>query len=145
MLKKIAVAFCAIMLLSGCSSNEKYNEVNKHIAQFENNIGDRVYFALNEDKLSSDAQTTLKRQAEWLNVHSSFNIVVEGHCDERGTREYNIALGERRANEVKKFLAKSGVNAGRIDTISYGKERPAVIGNNEEAWSKNRRAVTAIR
>jgi peptidoglycan-associated lipoprotein len=144
MFKKIAVAFCAIMLLSGCSSsNKRSNEASK-IYQFENNIGDRVFFALAKDNLSEEAKTTLKKQAEWLNTNTTFNIVVEGHCDERGTREYNIALGERRAHRVKYFLAKNGVNSSRIETVSYGKERPAVIGSNEDAWSQNRRAVVYI-
>ena len=144
MFKKIAVAFCAIMLLSGCSSsNKRSNEASK-IYQLENNIGDRVFFALAKDNLSEEAKTTLKKQAEWLNTNTTFNIVVEGHCDERGTREYNIALGERRAHRVKYFLAKNGVNSSRIETVSYGKERPAVIGSNEDAWSHNRRAVVSI-
>ena len=145
MFKKIAVAFCAIMLLSGCSSyNKRCDEVSKHIDQFENNIGDRVFFALAKDHLSGEAKATLKKQAEWLNTNTTFNVVVEGHCDERGTREYNIALGERRAHRVKYFLIQNGVNSSRIETVSYGKERPAVIGSNEDAWSQNRRAVVSI-
>lgn len=146
MLKKIAVAFAAVVLLSGCgASTGKYDDNNKHIVEFERMIGDRVFFALNSSDLSSEAQATLMRQAEWLGIHKLFSITVEGHADERGTREYNIALGERRAESVKRFLVKHGISADRIDTISYGKERPAVIGNNEKAWQRNRRGVTAIR
>jgi peptidoglycan-associated lipoprotein len=145
-IKKIAVALFAVVLLTGCSASRgKYGDNNKHIAEFEKTIGDRVLFKLDSSDLTSEAQSTLTRQAEWLKDHKLFNMTVEGHCDERGTREYNIALGERRANAVKSFLIEHGVSAERIDTISYGKERPAVIGDNEAAWSQNRRGVTAIR
>lgn len=146
MIKKIAVAFFAILLLSGCSASRgKYGDNNKHIVEFEREIGDRVFFGLNSTAISKEGEATLMRQAEWLNDHKLFSITVEGHCDERGTREINIALGERRAEAVKMFLVKHGVDADRIDTISYGKERPAVIGNSEAAWKQNRRGVTAIR
>jgi peptidoglycan-associated lipoprotein len=146
MLKNIAVAFVAVVLLSGCSSSTgKYGDNNKHIAEFERVIGDRVFFDLNSSSLTSEAQSTLMRQAEWLEDKKLFSITIEGHCDERGTREYNIALGERRADSVKKFLAQHGIDTNRIDTISYGKERPAVIGNEGEAFAKNRRGVTAIK
>ncbi|MFK7974402.1 MAG: peptidoglycan-associated lipoprotein Pal [Rickettsiaceae bacterium] len=146
MIKKIVTALFAITLLSGCcASAKKYNDGSKHIAEFEKVIGDRVYFAFNKSDLSTEAKSTLKHQADWLNNHTKYSVTVEGHCDERGTREYNIALGERRAESVKTMLVKSGLSAERIDTISYGKERPAVIGNDEKAYSLNRRAVTAIR
>lgn len=146
MIKKIAVAFLAVVLLSGCSASRgKYGDNNQRIAEFEKTIGDRVFFKLDSSDLTSDAQSTLTRQAEWLKDHKLFNMTVEGHCDERGTREYNIALGERRANAVKMFLIEHGVSAERVETISYGKERPAVIGDDEAAWSQNRRGVTAIR
>ena len=140
MIKKIAVAFFAILLLSGCSASRgKYGDNNKHIVEFEREIGDRVFFGLNSTAISKEGEATLMRQAEWLNDHKLFSITVEGHCDERGTREINIALGERRAEAVKMFLVKHGVDADRIDTISYGKERPAVIGNSEAAWEQDRR------
>jgi peptidoglycan-associated lipoprotein len=146
MIKKFAVAFIAVVLLSGCSSSRgKHSEGNKYIAEFEKTIGDRVFFKLDSSDLTSESQSTLVRQAEWLKGHPSFNLTIEGHCDERGTREYNIALGERRANAVKKFLIEHGVAADRADTISYGKERPAVIGDDEAAWTQNRRGVTALR
>ena len=146
MINKIAVAFFAVLLLSGCSSSTgKYGDNNKHIAEFEREVGDRVFFALNSSAISKEGEETLKRQAEWLKNHNLFSITVEGHCDERGTREINIALGERRAEAVKAYLIKHGVDSDRIDTISYGKERPAVIGNSEAAWKQNRRGVTAIR
>ena len=146
MLRKIAVAFVAVVLLSGCNaSTGKYGGNDRHIVEFERQIGAKVFFSLNSSDLSSEAQKTLIRQVKWLGEHKLFSITVAGHCDERGTREYNIALGERRANSVKKFLVKHGIDASRIDTISYGKERPAVVGNNKDAWQKNRRGVTAIR
>ena len=151
MLKKIAVALFAVAVLSGCTSatTGKQTHVhannNKHIVEFEKVIGDRVFFAFDSSSISPLAHATLARQAEWLKEHNTYNVTIEGHCDERGTREYNIALGERRANSVKNFLVKHGIDSGRIETISYGKERPAVIGDSEEAFSKNRRGVTAIK
>lgn len=105
-------------------------------------VGDRVFFDLDSSQLDSEAQQTLTSQADWLKQYSSLNITIEGHCDERGTREYNIALGERRAASVKKFLIGLGVSSNRISTISYGKERPAVDGSDESSWSQNRRAVS---
>ncbi len=148
MIKKIAVVFAALLLLSACSSGTGsggYREDNNHLLQFEREVGDRVFFALNSSDLSQKDMATLARQAEWLKTHNKFSITVEGHCDERGTREYNIALGERRAEAVRRYLVNMGIDAERIGTISYGKERPAVIGNDEAAWQQNRRAVTAIR
>jgi peptidoglycan-associated lipoprotein len=111
---------------------------------FEANVGDRVFFATDSSVLSSDAQAVLSRQAAWLKQYANAKVVLEGHADERGTREYNLALGERRANSAKNFLVSAGVDAMRISTTSYGKERPAVLGHDESAWSQNRRAVTVI-
>lgn len=108
------------------------------------NIGDRVFFAYDSSTLDGESQSTLARQAAWLQQHSGVNVTVEGHCDERGTREYNIALGERRAYAAKKFLVSQGVNPSRISTVSYGKERPAVVGSDEASWAQNRRAVTVV-
>lgn len=107
-------------------------------------VGDRVFFGYDSSALSSEAQATLKRQAEWLVKNSDKNVVVEGHCDERGTREYNLALGERRAAAVRDFLTRSGVAANRVTVISYGKEYPEYPGATEAAWSKNRRGVSVI-
>jgi peptidoglycan-associated lipoprotein len=108
------------------------------------NVGDRVFFDFDKFNLKPQARETLQRQATWLKKYPSATIMVEGHCDERGTREYNLALGERRANSAKNYLVALGVNPNRIRTISYGKERPAVTGSNEAAWAQNRRAVTVI-
>lgn len=105
---------------------------------------DRVFFAFDSAVLSSQAQRTLDRQSDWLKKNSKIDITVEGHCDERGTREYNLALGERRASAVKNYLINSGISSSRISTLSYGKERPAVLGSNSNAWSQNRRSVTIL-
>jgi len=106
------------------------------------NVGDRVFFDFDKFDLKPPARATLERQASWLKQYPQNTVTVEGHCDERGTREYNLALGERRANAAKNYLVSLGVAASRIKTISYGKERPVALGSNEAAWSQNRRAVT---
>lgn len=108
-------------------------------------VGDRVFFGFDRYDLSNEAQATLRAQAEWLREFPAVNVTIEGHADERGTREYNLALGERRANSVKNYLTALGIDASRIEVVSYGKERPAVIGNNEEAWAQNRRGVMVVR
>ena len=108
-------------------------------------IGDSVYFNLDDSSIRSSDANTLNDQAAWLKKYPNTTIVVEGHCDERGTREYNLALGERRANAVKEYLVSRGVPASRIKTVSYGKERPAVIGSNESAWKQNRRGVSVVK
>ena len=108
-------------------------------------IGDRVFFDYDSSALSAEAKATLAAQAAFLAGNPAVTITVEGHCDERGTREYNLALGERRATAARDYLVAQGVNAARIKTISYGKERPSFIGSNPYAYSKNRRAVSVIR
>lgn len=108
------------------------------------NAGDRVFFALDSSELASDGRATLEKQAQWLKSYPNVSITIEGHCDERGTREYNLALGERRANAAKNYLMSLGVDGSRVNTISYGKERPAVMGSDEASWGQNRRAVTVL-
>lgn len=108
------------------------------------NVGDRVFFGYDQIDLSPEARATLERQAAWLKQYPNVNITVEGHADERGTREYNLALGEKRANSTKSYLLSLGVDGARINTISYGKERPAVPEASAAAWSQNRRAVTVV-
>jgi len=105
---------------------------------------DRVFFATDRSDLSEEARETLRQQTEWLMEFPSVTVTIEGHCDERGTREYNLALGERRANAVKDYLVALGIAPSRITTISYGKERPAVLGSDPEAWAQNRRAVMVV-
>ena len=114
-------------------------------AWFVQNVGDRVFFAFDSYALTDEARRTLELQAAYLKRFPSKTIVVEGHADERGTREYNFALGERRANAVKDYISALGVESGRVSTISYGKERPAMTGHDDAAWSANRRGVTAFR
>jgi peptidoglycan-associated lipoprotein len=108
------------------------------------NVGDRVFFETDSSDLSAVARQTLDRQAQWLNKYSRTTFLIEGHADERGTREYNIALGARRAAAVHDYLTQSGVAPSRIRTISYGKERPVAVCNDISCWSQNRRAVTVI-
>ena len=156
---KIILILISSIALIGCGNSKSPNKHSDSIGGYHNynddihfgsqeewevNVGDRVFYALNSSRLDSDSQDVLLRQAAWLKRNSHLKIVIEGHCDERGPREYNLGLGERRANAVKKFLISAGIDADRISTISYGKERPAVMGSDESAWSKNRRAVTVI-
>ena len=108
------------------------------------NGGDRVFFNYDSSDLDSDAQELLQDQVAWLKQYSEVSVIVEGHCDERGTREYNLALGEKRAQSVKNYLIGLGISSDRISTISYGKERPAVVGSNDGAWSQNRRSITVV-
>ena len=114
------------------------------VQDFVINVGDRVYFDFNEATIRSDAEPVLAGQARWLERYPDVRVRIEGNCDERGTREYNFALGARRADAVKSFLVDHGVDSGRISTISYGKERPIDPGHDEAAWAKDRNAHTAI-
>lgn len=111
---------------------------------FSVNVGDLVYFSSDSSDLTPESQTTLQKQVQWLNQYPQFTITIEGHADERGTREYNIALGARRATTVRNFLAQNGIQATRIRTISYGKERPVAVCNDISCWSQNRRAQTVL-
>jgi peptidoglycan-associated lipoprotein len=111
---------------------------------FRVNVGDTVHFAYNEYNVQDPDKSTLQKQATWLNRYPSVQITVEGHCDERGTREYNLALGARRANAVKEYLVSLGVNTSRLQTVSYGKERPICTASNEDCWAQNRRGVSTI-
>ena len=126
------------------SASEAPSVVPGSEEEFITEVGDRVFFEFDKSNLTSAARSTLDRQAAWLKQYPSVQIIVEGHADERGTREYNLALGERRANSAKEYLVAQGVDPERVRTISYGKERPAVEGSNEAAWAQNRRAVTVI-
>ena len=108
------------------------------------NVGDRVFFGYDSAELDSDALELLQDQVAWLKQNSDVSVTIEGHCDERGTREYNLALGEKRAQSVKNYLIGLGINPDRVSTISYGKERPAVVGSNDGAWAQNRRSVTIV-
>ena len=130
---------------SASSSSSSSAAAAKSPAEELADIGDRVFFDYDSSALSDEAKSTLSAQAAYLSANPAVTITVEGHCDERGTREYNLALGERRATAARDYLVSQGINAARIKTISYGKERPSFIGSNPYAYSKNRRAVSVIR
>lgn len=108
------------------------------------NYGDRIFFDFDKSDLRPDARSQIQKWAEFLKKYPQDTVTIEGHCDERGTREYNLALGERRAAAAKRYLASLGIDAKRLATISYGKERPAVVGSNEAAWAQNRRDVMVV-
>ena len=141
------------LLLSACATQQKAAKIDSQIQgdvytgtdtveYLAKGVPDRVFFATNESVLTTASRDTLRKQATWLRKNSNINVVLEGHADERGTREYNLALGERRANAAKDYLMTYGIAASRISVISYGKERPVDSGSNPLAWSKNRRSVT---
>jgi peptidoglycan-associated lipoprotein len=109
------------------------------------NVGDRVFYELNQSTLSDEAQATLTKQANWLAKYPNVTVQIAGNCDERGTEEYNLALGNRRANAARDFLVARGVSEARISTISYGKDRPVALGSNEQAWAQNRNAITSVK
>lgn len=114
------------------------------VKDFLVNVGDRIFFDFDKSDIRGDQVSILEKQAAWLKQFPGVTVVIEGHCDERGTREYNLALGERRANSHKDYLISLGVDPNRIETISYGKERPAVLGSNDAAWAQNRRGVVVL-
>jgi peptidoglycan-associated lipoprotein len=115
------------------------------VQDFQVNVGDRIFFEYDKSDVDDRARATLQKQAAWLQRFGGVTMIVEGHADERGTREYNLALGARRAQSVKDYLASLGVSAARLDTISYGKERPVCVESNEACWSQNRRGVSTIK
>src|SRR6202020_1688649 len=147
---KAIVAVVALLTIAACSNNSQEppqagtSVTPGSIADFKQNVGDRVFFDTDLSNIREDGRGTLSKQAEWLKKYSNYPITIEGKCDERGTREYNLALGERRANAVKEYLVSQGVSAGRLETISYGKERPICTDSNEACWAQNRRGVSTI-
>ncbi len=159
MLLKFAPLFAIALLVAACSSSQEAGTagagglagaggVGAAIPGSQQdlavNIGDRVFFGTDRYDLTPEAQATLQGQAQWLNQYPNVTVIIEGHADERGTREYNLALGDRRANTVRDYLIALGVSPSRITTISYGKERPQVPGSTEAAWAQNRRSVTVV-
>jgi len=150
-------AFSAALMLAGCSTPKPTETppannntpttssiVPGSAEDLRVNVGDTVHFAFDEYNIEDNDKTTLQRQATWLQKYPSVRVTIEGDCDERGTREYNLALGARRANAVKEFLVSLGVSASRIETISYGKEHPICTASTEDCWAQNRRGVTTI-
>jgi peptidoglycan-associated lipoprotein len=168
-MKKSLLVLGLVMAIAGCRSDGSESAMGSEIggAEYDNvkvvlpdpiegikegskedleaRAGIKVYFDLNKSDIKPEARNTLRKQALWFKAYPAVKAMVEGHCDERGTREYNQALGEKRASAVRSFLVATGVDAKRLKVISYGKEKPEVAGANEEAYAKNRRAVTAIR
>tara|TARA_B100000131_G_scaffold302109_1_gene324951 strand:+ start:16 stop:504 length:489 start_codon:yes stop_codon:yes gene_type:complete len=151
--KNTFIAILLSLVLSACATKKTATTIEGQIQgdvytgtdtveYLAKGVPDRVFFATNESILTTKSRDTLRKQAAWLRENSNINVVIEGHADERGTREYNLALGERRANAAKDYLITYGISADRISVISYGKERPVDSGSNPLSWSKNRRSVT---
>ena len=149
--KNVLLVFLLSFVLSACATQTKKVDSQMQgdvytgtdtVEYLASGVPDRVFFATNESVLTTASRDTLRKQAGWLRKNSDITVVLEGHADERGTREYNLALGERRANAAKDYLMTYGISSDRISVISYGKERPVDSGSNPLAWSKNRRSVT---
>jgi peptidoglycan-associated lipoprotein len=147
---KFAAVIMAALAMAGCAKNNDQNALNGGTAapgsqqDFVVNVGDRVFFETDSSELTDQARATLDKQSQWLNNYNRYSFTIEGHADERGTREYNIALGARRAETVRQYLVSRGIGAQRMRTISYGKERPVALCNDISCWSQNRRAVTVL-
>ncbi|AQZ51753.1 peptidoglycan-associated lipoprotein Pal [Martelella mediterranea] len=158
--KPAMVALCAVLALAGCAKDNKNNLPGSGMAggagsssgiaspgsvqDFDLNVGDTVYFETDSASITPIAAQTLDKQAQWLQRYQNYAIRIEGHADERGTREYNLALGARRATATKNYLVSRGIPANRLSTISYGKERPVAVCDNISCWSQNRRTVTVL-
>jgi len=149
---RLAVALAAALTIAACANNNANGPQANAGAQatpgsqqdFLVNVGDRVFFDTDSSALSTQARATLDKQAQWLTQYGQYTFTIEGHADERGTREYNLALGARRAQTVRDYLVSRGIAANRMHTISYGKERPVAVCDNISCWSQNRRAVTVL-
>ena len=155
-LRNILLIMMAALILSACAAKKTATKIETQATQISGDtytgeetvkylatgVPDRVFFATNKSVLTTASRDTLRKQAAWLRENKNINVTVEGHADERGTREYNLALGERRANAAKDYLMTYGISGNRIATISYGKERPVNSGSGPLAWSQNRRSVT---
>ena len=151
---KIAAVTCCFLALAACSKKNTPDleegtgggsaAVPGSVGDFKTNVGDTVYFIVDQSSLTPEAQETLRRQAQWLQQYQGATVQVEGHADERGTREYNIALSARRATATREFLIANGVGGNRISSIAYGKERPAALCDAEQCYSQNRRTVTVV-
>jgi peptidoglycan-associated lipoprotein len=152
---KILGALSAVALLAACANQNTGASTGAGAAtsgpvpgseeDLVANVGDRVFFDFNQSSLKPDARSTLDRQSGWLAKYPQVNVQVAGNCDDRGTEEYNLALGQRRANSSRDYLVARGVAGSRISTISYGKDRPTAMGDNEQAWAQNRNTITSVR
>ncbi len=154
MTKPILAAFAAMALLAACANTDQNTATTGtggsairpgSQEDLVANVGDRVLFDTDRSSIRADQRPILQRQAAWMQTNASVTVQVEGHADERGTREYNLALGQRRANAARDLLVAGGVAGARVSTISYGKDRPAALGSDDGAWAQNRRAVTVVR
>jgi len=147
---KFAAVVLGALAIAGCAKQQADQAAMAGAAapgsqqDFIVNVGDRVFFDTDSSELSPQARATLDKQAQWLNQYGHYSFIIEGHADERGTREYNIALGARRAQTAREYLVSRGVAATRMRTISFGKERPVAVCNDISCWSQNRRAVTVL-
>jgi len=148
-LKRVLLVVFASLLLSACATTKKTGQMqgdvytgSDTVEYLASGVKDRVFFATNKSVLTTAARDVLRKQAAWMRKNKNISVAIEGHADERGTREYNLALGERRANAVKDYLMTYGISGNRLSVISYGKERPVDSGSSPLAWSKNRRSVT---
>jgi peptidoglycan-associated lipoprotein len=154
---KMAVVFCSVLALAACTKknqptldpgagldNAAGRAAPGSKEEFKTVVGDRIYFIVDQSSLTPESEATLTSQAQWLQKYPGVTIQMEGHADERGTREYNISLSARRATAAREFLIQQGVPAGRISSIAYGKERPVALCNEEQCFTQNRRAVTII-
>ncbi len=147
-LKNVLLVIFATLILSACSTAKRSGEVGdvytgkETVKYLASGVPDRVFFATNKSSLTTAARETLRKQATYLRKNKNLNVTVEGHADERGTREYNLALGERRANAARDYLMTYGISGSRISVISYGKEKPVNPASTPLAWSQNRRSVT---
>src|SRR5580704_12268996 len=146
---KFVAVILGALAIAGCAKQADQNAmagaaIPGSQQDFVVNVGDRVFFDTDSSELSDQARATLDKQAQWLNNYNQYAFTVEGHADERGTREYNIALGARRAETVREYLTSRGISPQRMRTISYGKERPVAVCNDISCWSQNRRAVTVL-
>jgi len=153
---KMIGALAAVALLAACANKDEAAQTGTGAATTSGpapgsqedlvaNVGDRVFFDFDRSNLKPDAQATLDRQAGWLAKYPQVNVQVAGNTDDRGTEEYNLALGQRRANSARDYLVARGVAGTRITTISFGKDRPTALGDNEQAWAQNRNAITSVR
>ena len=155
-----AAVICAVFVLGACSNATSWDDTNggsaggavvpgspqdpNSPAHFQEVVGDRIFFAVDQSTLSAEAQATLQAQANWLLANTDYTATIEGHADEQGTREYNIALGARRATAVREYLIDRGIPGSRLTTVSYGKERPIEVCSDEACYSQNRRSVTVL-
>ena len=150
LVRAAGLAALLIAAVAGCATKPNSDATQANVAapgspqDFVVNVGDRVFFEADSSELTQQSLATLEKQAQWLQTYNQYSFTIEGHADERGTREYNIALGARRAQAVREYLASRGIQPNRMRTISYGKERPVAVCNDLSCWSQNRRAVTVL-